>query len=165
MRQASRPQRIHRRGAMLSAILASLCLGISPSAFAQASNFGEFRLHPKTQGARVDGSTGGSTSLSAITSNLDRNENQCFGFGAPQPDHILALTKSVKQLKITVDSQGKDTTLVIQAPDGSFICADDFGNSKDAGIEESDLAAGKYKIWVGSVIPRRSSYHLDVQAS
>lgn len=140
--------------------------GPIPGAIAQESNFGNFSLNPKTRGATVDGTTGGSTSLSAITSNLDRNENQCFGFGDPKPDHILTLTKAVDRLKLWVDSRGQDTTLVIQSPDGSFLCADDFGNSKDAGLESSTWQPGKYPIWVGTVTPgRRHKYQLSVQAN
>jgi hypothetical protein len=150
----------------IAAIAAIVLLGPASGAIAQESNFGNFSLNPKTRSATVDGTTGGSTSLSAITSNLDRNENQCFGFGDPKPDHILTLTKAVDRLKILVSSRGNDTTLVIAAPDGSFLCADDFGNSKDAGLESSTWQPGKYQIWVGTVTPgRRHNYQLSVQAN
>jgi hypothetical protein len=149
-----------------AAIVVGLLLAYSPIAVAQDSNFGSFGLNPKTRGAVVEGTTGGSTSLSAITANLDRNDNQCFGFGDPKPDHILSLDKPIDRLKFLINSRGKDTTLVIQAPDESFICADDFGNGKDAGIEATTWKAGKYKIWVGSVTPgKRYTYQLTVQAN
>jgi hypothetical protein len=150
---------------LVSIVVLSLC-GNSASAIAQDSNFGNFSLDPKTRGAVVEGTTGGSTSLSAITTNLDRDENQCFGFGDPKPDHILTLTQSIDRLKVLVDSRGSDTTLVIQAPDGSFTCADDFGNGKDAGIEATQWKPGKYKFWIGTVIPnQRHNYQLTVQAN
>jgi hypothetical protein len=153
--------------AAIAAIAALSLLSPGQRAIAQESNFGSFSLNPKTRGAIVDGATGGSTSLSAVTSNLDRNENQCFGFGDPRPDHILSLGKAVDRLKIQVDSGGQDTTIVIQAPDGSFICADDFGTSKDAGMESlTSWQAGKYQVWIGTVAPsRRYNYKLTVQAN
>ncbi len=150
----------------LAPIVSLGLLGPMPSAMAQESNFGSFSLNPKTRGAVVDGSTGGSTSLSAITTNLDRNDNQCFGFGDPRPDHILSLEKPVDRLKLLVNSRGTDTTLVIQAPDGSFLCADDFGNGKDAGLESPTWQPGKYKLWIGTVRPgQRQAYQLTVQAN
>jgi hypothetical protein len=152
---------------LVVALAALHLLGSNQPAIAQESNFGSFSLNPKTRGAIVDGTTGGATSLSAVTSNLDRDDNQCFGFGDPRPDHILSLEKAVDRLKIQVDSRGQDTTIVMQAPDGSFICADDFGNSKDAGLESlTPWSAGKYKVWIGTVAPtRRYNYKLTVQAN
>jgi hypothetical protein len=141
-------------------------LGPAQPTIAQESNFGSFGLNAKTRAAVVDGTTGGSTSLSAITTNLDRNENQCFGFGDPRPDHILSLEKPIDRLKLLVNSRGTDTTLVIQAPDGSFLCADDFGNGKDAGLETANWQPGKYKLWIGTVRPgQRQAYQLIVQAN
>jgi hypothetical protein len=154
------------RYATLGAIASLSLLGFGQGAIAQESNFGRFSLNAKTRVAVVDGTTGGSTSLSAITTNLDRDENQCFGFGDPRPDHILNLEKPADRLKVTINSRGTDTTLVIQAPDGSFLCADDFGNSKDAGLESPSWQSGQYKLWIGTVRPgQRHAYQLSVQAN
>jgi hypothetical protein len=150
----------------LGAIVSLSLLGLGNRAIAQESNFGRFSLNAKTRVAVVDGTTGGSTSLSAITTNLDRDENQCFGFGDPRPDHILNLEKPADRLKVMINSRGTDTTLVIQTPDGSFLCADDFGNSKDAGLESPTWKSGQYKLWIGTVRPgQRHAYQLSVQAN
>lgn len=140
-------------------------LGVSLSVYAdELSNFGNFHLNPKTRGAMVDGAIGGATSLSAVTANYDRDNNPCFGFGTAKPDHILELKQTANRLQIVVDSRGRDTTIVVQAPNGAFFCGDDFGNSKDAGIEGEAWNPGQYKIWVGSVTPNlRSKYRLKVQ--
>jgi hypothetical protein len=131
---------------------------------AQDSNFGTFTLNAKTLASVVNGATGGSTSLPAITTNSDRNDNQCLGFGDPKPDHIMKLTRKVDRLKLQVDSGGKDTTLVIMGPDGDFRCADDFGGGKDAGMDDLDWKSGTYQVWVGSVVPgARRDYRLTVQ--
>lgn len=165
LHRTSRIPRLARYSA-LGVIASFSLLGFGRSVIAQESNFGRFSLNLKTQGAVVDGTTGGSTSLSAITTNLDRDDNQCFGFGDPRPDHILNLEKPVDRLKLTINSRGTDTTLVIQAPDGSFLCADDFGNSKDAGLESPTWKSGQYKLWIGTVRPgQRHAYQLSVQAN
>jgi hypothetical protein len=150
---------------VLTASFSLLALVMGGSvAIAQDANFGNFTLNPQTLSSTVNGSTGGNTSLPAVTTNTDRNENQCLGFGDPKPDHIMNLTRAVDRLKIQVDSGGKDTTLIIMGPDGDFRCADDFGSGKDAGLEDSDWKAGPYKVWVGSVIPgARHNYRLTVK--
>jgi hypothetical protein len=158
--------RTRRLGQYLALVPIALLSLLGPAAIAQESNFGRFSLNAKTRAAVVDGTTGGSTSLSAITTNLDRDDNQCFGFGDPRPDHILSLEKPVDRLRLMINSRGTDTTLVIQAPDGSFLCADDFGNSKDAGLESPTWKSGQYKLWIGTVRPgQRHAYQLSVQAN
>jgi hypothetical protein len=159
-----------RRNAMrnatygLSLAIALIGLGgITPATIAEDANFGTLSLNPKTRTTTVDGSTGGTTSLAAVTTNLDQDENQCFGYGDPQPDHILELDQSAREISLIVNSRGQDTTLIIQAPDESFRCGDDL-NGKDAGIEGKDWKPGKYRIWVGTVHSgKRHSYKLTVQ--
>jgi hypothetical protein len=149
-------------------LLVSMAMGLTATSTAAVdeSNFGVFTLNAQTKGSMVNGSTGGSTSLPAIITNSDRNDNQCLGFGDPKPDHIMQLSRKVDRLKLEVDSGGKDTTLIIVGPDGGVHCADDFGSGKDAGLEEADWKPGDYKIWVGSVSPSaRHKYRLRVQAS
>ncbi|MCV3212143.1 hypothetical protein OGM63_01140 [Plectonema radiosum NIES-515] len=145
--------------AMLSAITASPVM-------ADTSNFGKLSLapgFPPAQGT-VEGYTGGSYSLSAI-SNRDRDRNACIGFADPKPDHVMVLEKDFSQLNIRVNSGGKDTTLLIQGPDdGSIRCGDDTGKRKDASIQSSDWKAGTYKIWVGTFNSGdKGNYTLTVQ--
>ncbi|OUC14884.1 MAG: hypothetical protein B0A82_10780 [Alkalinema sp. CACIAM 70d] len=148
-------------GAACGAI-ALLPLGSQPS-LAQSSNFGNFELTSGSQSVSVKGSTGGTTSLPAITSDVDRDRNKCLGFGDPKPDHMMTLKQGFSQLTLKVES-GKDTTLIVVGPGGVTRCGDDTGNKKDASITDSDWAAGTYQIWVGSMEPgMRSNYRLSVQ--
>lgn len=129
--------------------------------FAQEANFQSltFSGTPST----LTGQTGGNYSLSAIA-NRDRNNNPCLGFGAPTPDHILTLDKDYPKLRIQVESGGGDTTLVIKGPNNVVLCGDDTGSSKEASIEVTDLKAGKYRVWVGSVTAgQKRNYSLSVQ--
>ncbi|MBD2329332.1 hypothetical protein [Alkalinema sp. FACHB-956] len=139
-----------------------LLLSSGPS-LAQSSNFGSFELTSGSQSVSVTGSTGGTTSLPAITSDVDRDRNKCLGFGDPKPDHVMTLKQGFSQLTLKVES-GQDTTLIIVGPGGVTRCGDDTGNKKDASITDSDWAAGTYQIWVGSMEPgMRSNYRLSVQ--
>jgi len=131
----------------------------------QSTNFDTLTLSPgfaKGKGV-VTGYTGGSFSLSSIA-NSDRNNNPCIGFGGSEtPDHILVLEKDFPRLKIQVKS-GKDTTLVIKGPDNLILCGDDTGSSKDASVEASNLPAGKYSVWVGTINPRQNwNYTITVR--
>jgi hypothetical protein len=152
------------------AILATIAtmtavVATTATSLAEDANFGTFTLNPKTLASVVQGTTGGSTSLPAVTANNDRSENQCIGFGDVKPDHVMRLTQGFNKLSVMVYSSGKDTTLIIQSPNGEFRCADDF-NGKDAGIEDEGWKAGEYKVWVGSIQPgKRFSYQLAVQAN
>ncbi len=129
------------------------------------ANFDGFTLNSTKKTASVGGSTGGSVSIPAITGGSDRSGNKCLGFGDSKPDHLMTLTQAVTKLNLKVNSSGRDTTIVIQGPEGELRCGDDTGNKKDASFSSSTWGAGTYKIWVGSMTPGdRGSYRLSAQA-
>jgi hypothetical protein len=134
--------------------------------FAQTANFGTLTLSPGFPPATgvSRGSTGGAFSLSAIA-NLDRHKNKCLGFAAPTPDHILVLQQDFPRLTISVNTAGKDTTLLVSGPDkGTVRCGDDTGQNKDASITDSGWKAGTYQIWVGTMTSGdKYNYTLSVQ--
>lgn len=143
--------------------LVSLAVLSALPALGQA-NFGSLTLNAEKQSGSLTGSTGGSTSLPAIISNRDRNNNKCRGFGDPTPDHILTLQQNVSSLRLRVNSGGSETTLVIQGPQGSVRCSDDSKSRKDASLTDTDWQAGTYKVWVGSATPgMRRDYTLYVR--
>lgn len=119
---------------------------------AQTANFASVSLSPgfpPTKGI-VTGYTGGSYSLSTLA-NRDRNNNPCIGFGDPTPDHVMTLERDFSRLKLQLNSQGYDTTLLVQGPgDNPIRCGDDSGKNKDASIEDLNWKAGTYRIWVGA---------------
>jgi hypothetical protein len=129
------------------------------------ANFDGFTLDATKKTASVGGSTGGSVSIPAITGGSDRSGNKCLGFGDSKPDHIMTLTQAITKLNLKVNSSGRDTTIVIQGPDGELRCGDDTGSKKDASFSDSNWSAGTYKIWVGSMAPGdRGNYRLSAQA-
>ncbi|WP_138505558.1 hypothetical protein [Nostoc sp. PA-18-2419] len=155
--------RLQFRGGWLLAIITTLT---ATPVIAQTANFGTLTLSKNFEPAqaRVEGFTGGSYSLSAI-SNRDRAQKACIGFAAPTPDHIMVLQKDFPQLTIQIDSNNNDTTLLIQGPDKTTIrCGDDTGKSKDASISDRNWKSGTYRIWVGTFNPgMKRDYTLTVE--
>ncbi|BAY92294.1 MULTISPECIES: hypothetical protein [unclassified Tolypothrix] len=139
---------------------------VAQPVIAQTANFGTLKLSAGFNPAQgvVEGYTGGSYSLSAI-SNRDREKKACIGFADPQPDHIITLEKDFARLKFLVNSGGYDTTMLIQGPDDSTIrCGDDTGKSKDASIDDRDFKSGTYRIWIGTFNSGdKHNYTLTVQ--
>ncbi|MEH1938262.1 MAG: hypothetical protein V7L14_32060 [Nostoc sp.] len=155
--------RLQFRNGWLLAILTAI---IATPAIAQTANFGTFNLSTNFDPVkgRVQGFTGGSYSLSAI-SNRDRDQKACIGFADPNPDHIMVLEKDFSQLTIQVDSNNNDTTLLIEGPDQTTIrCGDDTGKSKDASVSDRNWKSGTYRIWVGTFNPGvKRDYTLTVE--
>ncbi len=116
-----------------------------PAAQAGASNFGTISVAP---GFTPDPSTATGTSGGAIqASNLNPS---CRGWVSQTPDHILMANGQFPFLRVLVNGGNSDTTLVIQRPDGSYICDDDGGDRFNPMVQIQPWPAGQYKIWVGS---------------
>lgn len=155
--------RLQFNGGWLLALITAIT---ATPVIAETVNFGTFKLSTNFNSAQgtVQGFTGGSYSLSAI-SNRDRDQKACIGFADPNPDHIMVLENEFSQLKIQVDSNNTDTTLLIQGPDQSTIrCGDDTGKSKDASVSDRNWKSGTYRIWVGTFNPGvKQDYTLKVE--
>lgn len=89
--------------------------------------------------------SGGETDVSYIG-------GECAGHAAIAPDYRLFWSGSSDELRFFfVADDGGDTTLLINRPDGSWICNDDAtGGTLDPMVELYDPAPGQYDIWVGS---------------
>jgi pectate lyase len=150
--------------AIIGCLALITALQVAP-AWAESANFGTLELSPgfSRSAGMARGFTGGSYSLSAIA-NRDRDGKRCLGFGDTQPDHIIVLQKDFSQLQIRVDTQGKDTTLVIKGPNNTVLCGDDTGANKDASVSQAKWPEGTYEVWVGAFEPgTRWRYTLTVQ--
>jgi hypothetical protein len=110
----------------------------------------------------LSGATNGSYSLSSVAK-FDAQRNPCLGFATNTPSHTVVLGQSFPKLNFQVNSRGKDTTLVVRMPNGQVLCGDDTGTSKDASVNATNLPAGEYAVWVGSIDPgKRWSYGLTI---
>ena len=113
------------------------------------SNFGDVELGPGfwPDPHTVDVVSGGSIDVSALGIGTS-----CRGYATAAPDFELYLTGSFSELRVyfEADSPGDDTTLIINTPDGEWLCDDDSGGSFDPLLEFEPAAAGYYDIWIGS---------------
>ncbi len=84
--------------------------------------------------------------------NLPASEagSNCRGFITDAPDVRLHYDAGSLPLIISVDADS-DTTLVVNAPDGSFYCDDDGGeNGLNPSVRFNRPQSGRYEIWVGT---------------
>jgi hypothetical protein len=72
----------------------------------------------------------------------------CVGQVASAPDIDLYYTAGAFPLYIFVESS-EDTTLVVNTPDGQWICDDDAGVGVNPGLGFKAPASGLYDVWVG----------------
>jgi hypothetical protein len=78
--------------------------------------------------------------------------NGCNGFVSTAPDVRINYSPGALPLIILVNSSS-DTTLVINAPDGTWICDDDSGNlGTNPSVTLRSAQSGQYDIWVGSYV-------------
>lgn len=106
------------------------------------SNFGTISIAPgfTPDPHMVSGTSGGSASAADLSAD-------CTGQISASPDHLLVAGGTFTSLRVMAHSE-TDLTLVIERPDGTYLCNDD-GEGDDP-IVEGTFAAGTYKIWVGS---------------
>jgi serine protease Do len=78
----------------------------------------------------------------------------CVGFATSAPDVELAWSGTSNALTIffLADDPSQDTTLIINAPDGSWYCDDDSypDSARDPLFSFEAPREGVYDIWVGS---------------
>jgi len=117
--------------------------GTPAAAPAGASNFGTVTL---STGFTPDPHTATGTSGGAVNA---QNLNQaCRGWIAQNPDHLFVAQTAFSNLRILVNGGSGDTTLVVQKPDGSYVCNDDAEGRNP--IVTGSFTPGTYKVWVGS---------------
>lgn len=129
-----------------------------------SANFGVITLSSASgvPGGPVRGHTQGSVPLSSMA-RQDNQGNMCVGFAESEPDHMLRVEQDLGAIALQVNSNGGDTTLLIQSTDGRTWCGDDAGNSSDARVQIRNLTAGDYRVWVGSFDPGvRYQYTLQI---
>lgn len=76
----------------------------------------------------------------------------CVGWVAQAPDYRVNWTAGSGQLPLIFSvASDADTTLVINAADGSWICDDDGGNEgMNPSVSIQNAPSGQYDIWVGT---------------
>jgi hypothetical protein len=96
---------------------------------------------PDPESVNVD--SGGSIDASRLGGN-------CGGFVANAPDVEFSYDAgTVFSLWVTVRSDS-DTTLVINTPNGDWVCDDDSGDGLDPSVFFDDAPSGVYDVWIGT---------------
>lgn len=91
----------------------------------------------------VNVQSGGSLNAANLSSS-------CRGYISNAPDVRLNYTRGSLPLIISVNSS-TDTTLVVNAPDGSWYCSDDEGvNGMNPMVRFNGPQSGRYEIWIGT---------------
>jgi hypothetical protein len=95
-------------------------------------------------------SAGGSVDVSSA-----QYGNECNGYASSAPDYQLNWSGNSSHLQIyfvaaSMASITDDATLIINNPDGAWLCNDDSETSLNPGVTISNPGAGRYDIWVGS---------------
>lgn len=114
-------------------------------AAAGGSNFGTVTLAP---GFPDDPHKASGTSGGAI--NAQTLDATCAGWVSATPDHLLQATGAFSNLRVMAKATNAtdDITLVVQRPDGTYLCNDDSDGLNP--LVAGPFAAGTYKIWLGS---------------
>lgn len=92
--------------------------------------------------------SGGSIDVAAVERGTD-----CLGYAAKAPDLSLSWSGSSSNLRVyyEADDPADDTVLIINTPDGQWICNDDaHEDTLNPQLNLSSFDDGRYDIWVGS---------------
>ena len=77
--------------------------------------------------------------------------DDCRGYATAASDYDVTYTSGAQDLlRFYFVADTEDTTLVINAPDGSWHCNDDAPGTIDPMIDFANPETGRYDIWVGS---------------
>ena len=111
------------------------------------SNFGSTDLEAGFQPdpSSVDVISGGSIDASYLG-------DGCRGYATVASDYDVTYTAGGQDLLrfYFVADEVEDTTLIINAPDGSWHCNDDAPDTIDPMIDFTNPESGRYDIWIGS---------------
>ncbi len=134
----------------------------SPSMdYSSPSRYGDVSLGNFRSPHVVSVIAGGSTAAADIL------DSPCTGYVATVgPDVQLDYSGSSKVLNIYVNGS-VDTTLIINATDGSWHCNDDYGSGSgtNPGIEFSPASTGIYDIWVGAYYESGTGTSVELKIS
>ena len=83
---------------------------------------------------------------------LQTGQTLCGGLVNITPDYAFDWSGSTEALTLLVEANA-DTTLLVSAPDGNFLCADDADGNLNPVLVIPEPAAGRYLVWIGRVDP------------
>lgn len=91
----------------------------------------------------VRGTSGGAVQASNLSPG-------CTGWIGQNPNHLVNVASPFTNLRVIVAATGgQDTTLVVQKPDGTYVCDDD-SEGMNPIVQGPITTAGVHRVWVGS---------------
>ncbi len=116
------------------------------------SNYGETQLERGFDDPHVIEVISGATQNNSVDIASFDLGDQCRGFATSQPDYRVFLEDSGNFLRIFFASEGGegDTVLVINQPDGEWVCVDDSFNTLNPTVDFDPPLEGQYDIWIAS---------------
>jgi hypothetical protein len=129
----------------VSEIGATECCGTGTPNYAAAPTFGSVNLSSgfTPDPFTVNVTSGGARSAAAISS-------ACRGWIADAPDFSVNYNAGGYDTLTIGAVSSSDTTLVVNDAYGNWYCDDDGGNGLNPLVTLTNLASGRYDIWVGS---------------
>ncbi len=89
--------------------------------------------------------------ISGGPNNAEENYgNECKGYIASEPDHVLTLEADFSYLRIYVSSSSDTTMIVIPTTGGQVMCNDDMASGNHNPQIATSFGAGVYHIYIGS---------------
>lgn len=130
---------------LLLAALALLSVPASAQTPSETATYAEIELSAgfTPDPYRIDITAGGSTAVS-VSGECD------YGVVADAPDLEVNFTESAGGPLYIYAVSSEDTTILINLPDGSWVCDDDSYDDGDPIVEIYDADMGVYDIWVGT---------------
>lgn len=86
--------------------------------------------------------------------------NDC-GFIANQPSQVIEVTERINYMRLTVEAEGGQPTLLVDGPDGRFCVLADAVTGENPAISGVWLQ-GSYRVYVGDRTGSQSRYTLSV---
>jgi hypothetical protein len=95
--------------------------------------------------------SGGDIDAATLELSPQNESGICRGSVTSSPDYRIDWSGSTTNLRIFyAAADNGDTTLIVQTPDGNWLCDDDTGGNLQPQIDIANPEAGAYAIWVGS---------------
>ncbi len=88
------------------------------------------------------------------------NSKDC-GFITRRPQHVLSVNQRINYMKLTVQAEGGEPTLLIDGPDGRFCIFGDRSSGENPEISGLWLR-GRYRIFVGDRTGNRHRFRLEL---
>ncbi|WP_417468775.1 peptidase S1 [Maricaulis sp.] len=128
----------------MKTVFTAIIMAATLASAGQAQTFGSVNLRAgfTPDPFRVAITSGGAISASSISSG-------CRGWVANTMDYQVHYAAGSFNLSFSATSSS-DTTLLIQAPNGSLYCDDDSGNGLNPIVTIGNPVSGTYSVWVGS---------------